>query len=926
MPAQYRFGPFRLQPARRLLLRGEQPVRLGARAFDLLAVLVRHPGRVQSNDALMAQAWPGVPVEAGSLRMHVAALRRALAEGAAAGDPPRYIDNVPLRGYCFVAPVLQEDAGDAAAAPPPAPRQPPPLPAPPATLHGRDADLDALAARLPQRRFVTVVGAGGAGKTSLALALARRLAADGTRAACFVDLAAIASPQALGSAVASALALPAVAEDPLPAILAALQARPVLLLLDNCEHVLDAAAPFAERAVAEVPGLWLLATSREPLRSRGEAVHRLAPLACPPPAAADAATLLASPAVQLFLERAEAADEHVPHDDAGALAQVGTLCRGLDGMPLAIELAAAHAGALGVAALAGEVARFAGLGVGGRRTATPRHQTLRAAIAWSHDRLPPDERRALRRLAVFPAGFGLDGAAAVLGPDGGASPLQPVSALALKSLLQVDAAGAGPPRYRLLETTRAFALEQLRAAGEEDVVRERHAGFVAARLQAAGDAADGPGLDDARAAIAWWFAEPSRTAAAVTLVADAARLWFRHGLIGEYRALADQAGARMPGCAGLPEATRLRLQAALGQALVHAAGPGSPRLVEVCTEGLALAQRLGDAVVQRQMIFRLWNASVVNGGYEDALAWAHRHAQACEASADEQDRLVQHRMQLLSLHTVGRHADALAHGERVLAHPGVVARTLPRRSFEVDHRTMALAFTGRALWLLGRPEQAWARAREAVDESLAAGQAQGTLYALGVSACLVGLWVGALDETEHYVGLLAERAAAQSLVVWTLWAQCFDAALVRRGRVPPPRPPVPAARGVASNTMQQEVYATLVEGAATDLALRRALDAGERVWSAAEVLRSRAVALLAAGGDAARADGLALLQRADTIAQAQQALAWRLRIATTRARLLADTGERAAAVEVLAPVLDAFTEGHATQDLRSAAALLAQLA
>ncbi|MFN6994881.1 MAG: ATP-binding protein [Aquincola tertiaricarbonis] len=913
--AAYCFGPFRLLPHQRLLERDGAPLRVGARAFDLLLALVRQAGQVLSKDALMAMVWPDSVVDEGNLRVHLVALRKVLGDGKGQG---RYIDHVPMRGYCFVAAV---QALQAAAAPAPAPAvaggAPADLPAAP-VLIGREADIAALQARLRQQRFVSLVGPGGAGKTSLARAAAQALAADCADGVFFVDLAALAHPALVPAATAAALGLPAVQADPLPSLLAWLHARRALLLLDNCEHVIDAAAALAEQVAQGAPGVLLLATSREPLRARGEAVQRLGPLPLPPPdAELTAEQYLAHPAVQLFVERASASGETGLHT-VERLATVAALCRRMDGLPLAIELAASRAATFGLTGLLGDLDRFLLLRSGGRRTAPPRHKTLHAALEWSHQTLSADEQQALRALSVFPSAFTLEDASAVLRPWPRLRPLPLLSSLALKSLLQADVGGAHVA-YRLLETTRAYAREQLLQAGESAAVQRQHALHMAARLQAG--AMDGTALEPGvRAALEWALSAEGDAALALQLAADAAGPWFQRSLLGEYRLIAERALALLPGLPQAPPPLEMRLQAAYAQALVHAAGPGSPLLVAACRRALALAGQLGDAACGRQMLFRLWNASVVNGEYETALEWALQFSSATAASDDPQDELLRHRMMLLSLHTLGEHQRAHAHGQAILQHPGVAGRSLQRRAFEVDHRVIALAFNARALWMMGRPDAAWAAARESVEESLSAGQLLGQMYALGVSACLVALWNGDLPAADDCVAMLAERAASQSLTIWSLWARCFDAALVLRGHSPAPRPAAPAADALPYNAMQQEVLATLVEGMASPQAVQRALAERHRVWCAPEVLRSQAVALLGQAAQPAQAQ--ALLRQSAAIAKAQGALAWQLRTATTLARQAALHQGPGAARAVLEPVVERFAEGWATHDLRTATGLL----
>lgn len=455
--AEIAFGAFRLVPHERALYRDDAPVRLSGRAFDVLLALVERAGAVVGKDELIARVWPHTVVEEGNLRVHVGALRKAL------GSDQTYVENVVGRGYCFVAPLRTAHL----AAPPPAAQA---LARP--RLLGRDELLAQLAEQLPAQRLLTIVGPGGMGKTVVALALAARVAPAFDGALHRVDLAGVTSTERLGAALAQAL--DGTAEVPLPALLARLRERRALLLLDGCEHLVDAVAGLAERLLREAPRLHILATSREPLRAASEWVHRLAPLELPPAEGAATPDALARhAAVQLFVERVGADGAPFTLDQHNAAA-VADICRRLDGIPLALELAAGRAAFFGVHELALRLSDCFAVLTRGRRTALPRHQTLRATLDWSYDLLGPEEQAVLCRLAVFDGAFTLAAAAAVAhGP--GVAPqdvAERVANLAAKSLVAIEADGAAV-RYRLLHTTRSYALARLRASGEEDVIAAR---------------------------------------------------------------------------------------------------------------------------------------------------------------------------------------------------------------------------------------------------------------------------------------------------------------------------------------------------------------------------------------------------------------------------------------------------------------------
>ena len=404
-PNEFSFGSFRLVRDQRLLLKGEKPVRLGGRAHEILAALLERPGVVVTKEELFARVWPKQFVEEGNLKFHVAALRKALGDGQ---DGARFIANIPGRGYCFVAPVQSSGRNLSAAetsVPNPQLRQ---LPAPLSRIVGRSDTIVTLATRLPQHRFTTIVGPGGIGKTTVAVAVADALVGtfnDGVR---FVDLGPIADPLHVVGAVAASLGVAIQSENPIEGLISFLRDRHILLVLDNCEHVIETVAVLAEGIVKGASRTSLLATSREPLGADGEHVHRLGPLATPPASQElTAAQALAFPAVQLFVERAVASQDTFELTDADAPI-VADLCRRLDGIALAIEIAAGRVDTFGVAQLASGLDDRLRLLMRGRRTSLDRHQTLRATLDWSYQLLPEAERAALRGIGDIRRGFHLE--------------------------------------------------------------------------------------------------------------------------------------------------------------------------------------------------------------------------------------------------------------------------------------------------------------------------------------------------------------------------------------------------------------------------------------------------------------------------------------------------------------------------------------
>jgi predicted ATPase/DNA-binding winged helix-turn-helix (wHTH) protein len=560
-PARLRFGRFELQPTERRLLADGAPLALGARAFDMLCLLAASGGRLVSKDELLDTVWAGLVVAENNLQVQASTLRKLLGADA--------IATIPGRGYRFALPVRSDDAP--AAAPPPAPVAAAPrgsallqrLPA----LIGRDAELGALRGLCDDAPLVTLLGPGGIGKTRLAQALAQERLDRAPEAVAWVELAPLAVPALLPGAVAAAVGLaPHTGSDPLAALAAALRPLDLLLVLDNAEHLLDGVARLAQALLRGTRGVRLLVTSQAPLRLEEERVLRLDALALPPAAAGAPLTpaqALDHGAVALLVERARAADRRFALD-AHNLDAVLAVCRRLDGLPLALQFAAARLPALGVQALADGLDRRFALLNAGSRGAPARHGTLQAALDWSHGLLAPEDQAVLRRLGVFAGGFTLELAVDVAAPG---TPgfdrwelVDRLAALVERSLVAAD--GGDVPRYALSETGRAYALDRLAEAGEADALRRRHATALRARFAAAQDdwlrlpddawlARYAPELDNLRAALAWALAQDAETA--VALVGAAAPLWHHLGLDGEARH-AVEASAALVGHDGMPAA------------------------------------------------------------------------------------------------------------------------------------------------------------------------------------------------------------------------------------------------------------------------------------------------------------------------------------------------------------------------------------
>ncbi|MDM0033465.1 winged helix-turn-helix domain-containing protein [Variovorax sp. J22P271] len=456
---RWRFGAFVLWEAQRRLETLGRRVHLGSRSFDLLLQLLRRAGEVVGKEELLAIVWAGVVVGESSVRVHISTLRKALGEPGEGDNCKEWISNIPLRGYRFNGTAFRDEVGIPAHDRPSTPTLPSPsftkLPERLTRLVGRDGDMARMLAALATRRLVTIVGAGGIGKTRAATWAAECHAERTGILLAFIDLSPLVTQAHVASTVARSLGAPADATDTTLAILQRLAGRDVLLLIDNCEHVLDSLTPLVAELLGALPGLRILATSREAVRIEGEHVVRLAPLALPGAECAGLAEAMASPAVELLVERAMAAGARTFEESDGP--RLAAIARQVDGIPLAIELVAARLGVQSIADLALRLNDHMRLYSAGSRSVLPRHRTLAAALDWSIALLDDAELRLFRRLSVFRDRFDVESALSVTRADMDAEiAFDALISLANKSLVSFDNSDAVAP-YRLLDTTRSYA-------------------------------------------------------------------------------------------------------------------------------------------------------------------------------------------------------------------------------------------------------------------------------------------------------------------------------------------------------------------------------------------------------------------------------------------------------------------------------------
>ena len=937
------FGPFRLFAAQRLVERAGIPLHLGGRALDILIALTEQAGKVVSKNDLMARVWPGVTVDEGSLRVHIASLRKTLRDGKAGA---RYVTTLSGQGYCFVAPITRANAPGPSVAQRPMSDQPRHLPARLTRMVGRDQTVREISALLAAERFVTIVGPGGIGKTTVAVSVGHELLTEFAGAVHFFDLGPINDPLLVPSSVASTLGLPVQSSDPTPGLIALLRNKRMLLILDSCEHVIETAAALAERIFQDAPEVHVLATSRESLRVEGEHVHRLLPLGSPPEdAGLTAAQALGFPAVQLFVERAIASGRRFELNDADAPV-VAEICRRLDGIALAIQLAAGRADAYGIQETLLLLNDRFKLLWEGRRTALPRHQTLSATLDWSYNLLSERERLVLRRLSVFAGVFTLEAACSVAA-DADVDETQVVTALVslvAKSLVTVSA-GDTATRYRLLDTTRAYAVGKLAEIGEVDAIKRCHAiyyrelferndtGFLAS--------ADDAGfrselLGNARVALEWSFSSRDDVGIGTSLAAVAAPFLSELSLLTECHRLTGRA------LAALSDADRgtrreMELQASLGSSLMLTEGNREEARIAL-TRALEIAEALDDPFFQMRLFRGLHNFHIGIGDFRHAIVLARRNEVVAIRTADPDALAMANWILGLSNYFVGNQRAAEANCEALLALPSVPPASATYFGFDSHTQTRIRCALAAIRWFRGFADQAAQLARKTIEQ-------QATVeHPATFSTCLIFsgfmfVRIGNVAVAHDLIERLIAHTDKHSLGPY------HGVGLGLRGTLAIQFGEAEAGVQVlrhAIDSMHAERYelhsptflGTLAEGLAktghSDAALIAVDDAIARVESNGQVfnlpdlLRIKGTILMSAPrADLPRVNELFL--RSLEMARQQYALAWELRTATSLARLRLAQNRHDDAFAVLAPVYDQFTEGFESFDLKAARQLLDQL-
>jgi predicted ATPase/DNA-binding winged helix-turn-helix (wHTH) protein len=924
-----RFGEFELAPVARSLWRRGEPVKLGSRAFDILIALASRPGQIVSKDDLTKLVWRGAFVDETALRVGISAVRKALGP-----DGDRYITTVPGRGYCFV---LDVETTAAKLTPEPSHFErlkPQRLPAQIARVVGRDEIIVTLAAEAARRRLLSLVGPGGIGKTTVAVAVADRLR-SAFDAVAFLDLSPIKNETQMSAAAAAALGVNLRPQkNSVDDIAVAVENRRVLIVLDNCEHLVDLAAAFVEALLAGVPRVTILATSRERLRAAGEWVHQLSPLDVPPESSSSLSTeeLRRYPAVELFEERAAFAlgGYQVSDTDAPFVAEI---CRRLDGIALAIELAAGRLAALGVQGLASSLEDCFSILKRGRRTALPRHQTLRATLDWSYRLLSPEDQAALRCLSVFHGSFTLEDAVFVMDPlIGSAEANDRLISLVDKSLV-VARPEEGTFRCRLLDTTRAYGQEKLEESGDATPLQLRHAQrFLEVCLAFTPEDQSQSSLRKAtaniRAALDWSLVRSGDLTLGVDLASAATPVFLRLCLLREHKKYLDLALGHISASANkarINEAalrSEMALRTAIAQALNYTEGPKTAS-EDHLLRARVIAQKTDNTTHELAVLWMLYGFALNSGNYRKELAYAEMYDATARTSMDAIAEIQRHRILGRSLSDVGRHAPARESLELALKTNRASTPRITLNAYEIDHWIAARASLARILWLQGFADDAKAEAEQCIAEALQVGHEQTTCWAIAFNLCPVAIWRGDFGQAETLVGTLIKRSQQvfehyheMGLRYRRFLGQATSAVsqmdAVWQSDI---KPEIPA---------QADLFATFDATLAGPDTLVRA-QADEEIWCAPEVLRAWACRLLSGNERTAYSDAESMLLHSFKLARRQDAKAWELRTATTLASFYLRLGRTHEASAVLEPTLRHFKQGHDTRDLKAAISVLSAL-
>lgn len=905
------FGPFELDVFRQSITCEGLPIRLGGRAISILTILLEAEGGLVEKADLVRRVWPNVFVEENNLRVQMATLRKALGDD---GASPRYIANVQGRGYRFIGMAHRRETG---AAPPPVSRvEPMTAPTPPPAvqrhLFGRERELITLGELLGSKRLVSIVGPGGVGKTSLALAAAAGATkSDGD--VCFIDLSVVSEAGQIPFAIAAAMNIAIQADTPTISLTSMLRARSILAILDNCEHIIEGVAQIVNELMRGAPFLRILTTTHESLGMANETVLRVGPLSYPQTPVASVSEAMEYPAVALLVERLINARPGLQSSDLDPTALVD-ICRHLDGLPLALEIAAANADIFSVAELAVLLGNTPLSLVGSKRTAAARHQTLSHLLAWARDLLQEHEARVLGRLSIFVGEFDLRSAlnvakCEVIDESKVASALE---SLVRKSLLFPSMADDAKT-YRMLASTRQYASKNLDNSSEGLRVRSLHAEQLCASLEGANEAWTTSTqqswiaryrylLGDIRAVLGWSLIRGENIRLGVRLAGLSIQLGHQLGLMDEFRAIGKAAAE-----AALtldPPDTVAEMRLVITNAILdqNINGPSAAFMMGI-RRAQILAESTGSLSHKLEPEISLAAYNLGLGNYEQAMSSAQTASEYAKACQIELAVLGANRILAQACVFAGQYDRAKLLAHSVVSHPAI---HIPYAygNVQTDKRVSMGWVTARALWAQGFPDQARELAEEvlslAVEDS-----PQALSQALALCACPIALWCGDNEKAERWNRRLLSHSVQYGLGHWQSWSDLFADVLALRGG---------NWRTGVEVTATGDLQASTLTTFTGQIQLNRPVSPDD--WSAPELLRAKAEVHLVRG-DTTMAD--ALLRDSLMLSRRHGAVAWELRTLTTLAKTTTKPEQRRRWQDQLAALADGIPEGHDTTDWRAAA-------
>jgi predicted ATPase/DNA-binding winged helix-turn-helix (wHTH) protein len=937
----YTSGDWEIDLARREIRLLGVPKALGGRAFEIVESLVRSAGEIVDKNHVIHAVWPGATVEDNTLHVHIWAIRKAL------GRDRHLLKTIPGRGYKLLGQwtlraANRERAPNGAERPSSAFLSN--LPSSSTSLIGRSSALAHLVELLAAGRMITLTGPGGIGKTVLALETARYVRPAFQGAVCLVDLALVPNSAVVETAVASALNLKSEGDVSHASLSLAIGTRTALIIFDNCEHVIDAAARIAETILRACPKVRVLATSREVLRIGGEVVFRVSPLSIPDEDEQDPDLIVSCSAARLLIERARAlvAGFKPSRQDVKA---IRTICRRLDGIPLAIEIAAARVATLGLTEVSSHLDDKFGDLVSGRRTALPRHRTLRATLEWSYSLLNETERTTLRRLSIFAGSFGVCSATKIA-KSAGADVTQIsdlVASLAMKSLLIVRLETGGA-QYRLLQTTRDFGLHLLVSSGEYDGLARSHAAYCCEEMAEAENdyhtLSDGQWLyrygkrlDDVRSALRWSLDQGQDVELGATLTMLTVPLWIRLSLLGECSQAVRSALKQLGSSVGRASQRKMRLLAALANALMSTEGP-TREAITAAEKARKIAVTIDDVDFQLRTIQTLWNGCFSKSELQKSARLASEFQQIAERSRNPSDELLGHRLYATSQFILGNLEVAQRHIERMLAGYSLFPHLSDFARFGVAQIASAHALLVSIYHYRGFPEQAIKMADECVAEALQTKSPLTVCSTVSSTCVATAILIGDYDSARRYTSIVLRHAERAGLTSWYEMGQCFEAVLqIKTGNVS-------AGLGALSKCLQKidpsnirycYLFAELGEALARagdverGMAVVDRLLQGEQTQFEPELLRRKAMLTIMSGQPHAAGNARRLLRSALTKARRQGNRFFEMSVAVDLGALADYEAQRVAARDLLASLYAGFTEGFDTGLMVSARQTLDKL-